>query len=112
MLFLHTVHGIDAAYLTLAGMCALPLSIMNVGAFSVLLLCKPEEIKHTFELLEWETLLFFAGLFVMIEGMNEMGVIRAIGNVFVLSLSLMWTRVSPVSFVPLPPSPVSPSPFS
>ncbi|KAK8803325.1 hypothetical protein WA158_001019 [Blastocystis sp. Blastoise] len=68
LLFLHSLHGIDAAYLTLA------------GAFSTLLLAKPEEIKHTFELLEWETLLFFAGLFVMIEGMNELGVIRAIGE--------------------------------
>ena len=50
------------------------------GAFACLLLGTNEDLHATFELLEWETLVFFAGLFIMIEGINELGVIRAIGN--------------------------------
>tara|TARA_B110000971_G_C19837537_1_gene420992 strand:- start:6 stop:500 length:495 start_codon:yes stop_codon:yes gene_type:complete len=34
-----------------------------------------------FETVEWDTLLFFAALFVMIEAMATMGLIRAIGEV-------------------------------
>ena len=68
LFFLHSVHHIDTAYLAIA------------GAFACLLLGTNEDLHATFELLEWETLVFFAGLFIMIEGINEMGVIRAIGN--------------------------------
>ena len=45
-----------------------------------LLLGTNDDLHTTFELLEWETLVFFAGLFIMIECINELGVIRAIGN--------------------------------
>lgn len=68
LFFLHSFHHIDTAFLAIA------------GAFACLLLGTNEDLHTTFELLEWETLVFFAGLFIMIEGINEIGVIRAIGN--------------------------------
>lgn len=68
LFFLHSLHHIDTAFLAIA------------GAFACLLLGTNEDLHATFELLEWETLVFFAGLFIMIEGINEIGVIRAIGN--------------------------------
>eukprot|EP00658_Telonema_sp_P-2_P021430 TRINITY_DN18535_c0_g1_i3.p1 TRINITY_DN18535_c0_g1~~TRINITY_DN18535_c0_g1_i3.p1 ORF type:complete len:180 (+),score=51.75 TRINITY_DN18535_c0_g1_i3:180-719(+) len=40
----------------------------------------PHELHHTLVSIEWDTLLFFAGLFVMIEALAEMGLIRSIGN--------------------------------
>lgn len=68
LFFMHSFHHIDTAFLAIA------------GAFACLLLGTNEDLHATFELLEWETLVFFAGLFIMIEGINELGVIRAIGN--------------------------------
>ena len=40
----------------------------------------PHDLHHVFETVEWDTLLFFAALFVMIESMAEMGLIRWIGD--------------------------------
>ena len=47
----------------------------------MMLVASPHELHNVLESVEWETLLFFAGLFVMIEAMAEMGLIDAIGNV-------------------------------
>ena len=68
LFFMHSFHHIDTAFLAIA------------GAFACLFLGTNDDLHTTFELLEWETLVFFAGLFIMIEGINELGVIRAIGN--------------------------------
>ena len=68
LFFLHSFHHIDTAFLAVA------------GAFACFFLGTSEDLHTTFELLEWETLVFFAGLFIMIEGINEIGVIRAIGE--------------------------------
>ena len=68
LFFLHSVHGIDTAFIAIA------------GAFTCLLLGTNEDLHTTFERLEWETLVFFAGLFIMIQGVSDLGVIRAIGN--------------------------------
>ena len=68
LFFLHSFHHIDTAFLAVA------------GAFACFFLGTSEDLHTTFELLEWETLVFFAGLFIMIQGINEIGVIRAIGE--------------------------------
>ena len=81
LFFLHSFHHIDTAYLAVA------------GAFACFLLGSSEDLHTTLELLEWETLVFFAGLFIMIEGINEMGVIRAIGEAvssLILKASPQW----------------------
>ena len=52
-----------------------------IGATAMMLVASPHELHNVLESVEWETLLFFAALFVMIEAMAEMGLIDAIGNV-------------------------------
>jgi Na+/H+ antiporter NhaD/arsenite permease-like protein len=37
-------------------------------------------IRHLLEAVEWDTLIFFACLFIIVEGLVELGLIRAIGN--------------------------------
>ena len=51
-----------------------------VAAIGMMLIATPHELHHVFESVEWDTLLFFAALFVMIEAMAEMGLIRWIGD--------------------------------
>ena len=47
----------------------------------MMLVASPHELHNVLESVEWDTLLFFAALFVMIEAMAEMGLISAIGDV-------------------------------
>jgi Na+/H+ antiporter NhaD/arsenite permease-like protein len=44
---------------------------------------EPQDIEHALESVEWDTLLYFAALFVMVEGMATLGLIRAIGTALV-----------------------------
>ena len=68
---------------------ALPLSeVTHVEpAFYCFLFCvaaclavSRHEIRHLLEAVEWDTLLFFMCLFIIVEGLAELGLIRAIGN--------------------------------
>lgn len=49
------------------------------GAIALLLLAKPGNVEPGLESVEWSTLTFFAGLFVMVEAIREAGLIDAIG---------------------------------
>ena len=68
LFFLHAVIHLDPAWAAL------------LGAVVMLTVTSPHEIEHPLEQVEWSTLLFFAGLFVMVEGLAELGLIRAIGE--------------------------------
>jgi Na+/H+ antiporter NhaD/arsenite permease-like protein len=68
MFFLHPVHHKSAAWIAV------------IGAVGMMLVASPHELHHVMEMVEWDTLLFFAGLFVMIAAYEELGLIRAIGS--------------------------------
>ena len=67
---LHPLHHIDPAWIAL------------IGATLLLLVSTPSDIDGALEAVEWQTLLFFAALFVMMEGLAELGVIRIIADLF------------------------------
>lgn len=68
---LHPVHHIEPAWIAI------------FGAVLLLVFSSPHEIHDDLEVIEWETLLFFAALFVMIEAMSAVGLIREIGNLLI-----------------------------
>ena len=49
-------------------------------SFVLLIFCTSEQLEEFIHNIEWTALLFFAGLFIMIQGMAEMGLIRFLGN--------------------------------
>ena len=51
-----------------------------LGAIGLMLSTDPHDVEHALHSVEWDTLLFFATLFVMVEGMAELGMIRAIAE--------------------------------
>ena len=53
------------------------------GALALLLLADVQELESVLHKVEWGTLLFFAGLFVLMEGLGELGLIDFIGKVTV-----------------------------
>lgn len=56
------------------------LAVVAIFGASVLILLSGKKIDDVLAKVEWETLLFFAGLFVLIQGIEELGVIRVIGE--------------------------------
>lgn len=67
-LLLHDYHHVDHSWLAL------------LGAISLMIASEPHNVEHALHAVEWETLLYFASLFVMVEGMASLGLIRTIGN--------------------------------
>ena len=75
-----------------------PATIALLGA-SVLFLLTREQPEEALSEVEWTTLLFFVGLFVVVEGLVHVGIIRAVadglfrltgGEATTTSLALMW----------------------
>nr|AOW69307.1 pink-eyed dilution-like 1 [Stephanoeca diplocostata] len=64
----HSVHEVNPAWIAV------------MGAVALMIASEPHNIEHSLHSVEWETLLFFAALFVMVEASAEIGLIRAIGN--------------------------------
>lgn len=67
-LLLHDYHHVDHSWLAL------------LGAISLMIASEPHNVEHALDAVEWETLLYFASLFVMVEGMASLGLIRTIGD--------------------------------
>ena len=53
------------------------------GALVLLLLADIQEMEAILNKVEWGTLLFFAGLFVLMEGLAELGLMEFIGQITV-----------------------------
>jgi Na+/H+ antiporter NhaD/arsenite permease-like protein len=69
MFFLHPVHHKDTAWIAL------------LGAFITIAFTNPHDVQEALRShVEWDTLLFFAGLFVLVEVCAAMGLLRLIGD--------------------------------
>ena len=69
MFFLHPVHHKDTAWVAL------------LGGFITMSFTNPHDVQDALRNhVEWDTLLFFAGLFVLVEVCAAMGLLSAIGN--------------------------------
>ncbi|MGI5819047.1 MAG: SLC13 family permease [Armatimonadota bacterium] len=82
---IHGMIGLEPATIALAG-----------GA--LLLLLYPDDTREPLEEIEWPTLFFFIGLFIMIAALTDTGVVRAVGmgminatdgNLFALTLLVL-----------------------
>ena len=68
LFFLHPVVHFEPAYAAL------------FGAIAILLMGSAADFEHALEKVEWDSLLFFAGLFVFTEGISELGLLRIIAD--------------------------------
>ncbi|CAJ1958164.1 unnamed protein product [Cylindrotheca closterium] len=67
--FLHPVHHKDTAWVAL------------LGAFITMTFTNPHDVQEALRNhVEWDTLLFFAGLFVLVEVCAALGLLRLVGN--------------------------------
>jgi len=84
---LHGVTGIEPATIALG------------GAALLMLLVGGEEVEEFFHEVEWGTIFFFAGLFIMVGGLVELGIIDRLaeeflkltkGDIAVTSVAIIW----------------------
>jgi Na+/H+ antiporter NhaD/arsenite permease-like protein len=69
LFFLHPIHHKDTAWIAL------------LGAFVTIAFTNPHDVQDVLRNhVEWDTLLFFAGLFVLVEVCASMGLLSLIGN--------------------------------
>jgi len=75
------------------------LAIISLSGATVLLLISKKSPAEVFKHVEWDTLFFFIGLFILIEGVEKIKLIDMIGNHIVVltqghaklaSLSILW----------------------
>jgi Na+/H+ antiporter NhaD/arsenite permease-like protein len=72
--FLHPITHIAVSWIAL------------VGAVVMLLATDRHELEEPLHHVEWTTLLFFAGLFVLVHSLQEMGVIKFIGEYVMMAI--------------------------
>jgi Na+/H+ antiporter NhaD/arsenite permease-like protein len=75
-------------------------SVIAIGASSLALLwVNPSKVKEVFNLVEWDVLVFFSSLFILVGGLENAGVLHylaqailSIGNLHpvILGVSLLW----------------------
>ncbi|MCL5024110.1 MAG: ArsB/NhaD family transporter [Nitrospirae bacterium] len=76
-----------------------PATVALFGAGLLLLLSKTHDLHHVFAEVEWPTIFFFIGLFIIVGGVVKVGLIKWMsvkvleltsGNLFATSMVLMW----------------------
>lgn len=75
---------------------------------AILLLITGDELHSTLEKIEWTTIFFFAGLFIVVKGLDETGVIKILakrlleltsGDSFMTSLAILWVSAIASAFI-------------
>lgn len=75
------------------------LAIISLSGAFLLALISKKSAKEIFEEVEWETLFFFIGLFMMVKGIENLGILQFIGDKLILisrgnftlaSISVIW----------------------
>ncbi|MBN2071221.1 MAG: ArsB/NhaD family transporter [Candidatus Krumholzibacteriota bacterium] len=83
-----------------------PATVAMAGG-SALLVWSGTDIEKRFEEIEWTTLFFFIGLFVLVGGLEKVGLLEKLangvlsisGNLIVLSLCILWVSAIASSFL-------------
>jgi len=86
--------------LTFHGLLDIPPAIISLfGGFALLLMADRHHIEQFLAEIEWGTIFFFVGLFIMVEGLVQLGAISALasafisatgGDIFLTAVLLLW----------------------
>lgn len=96
--FMHPILHLEPAMVAMSGATLLMLLDAN----------KNQDIEAVFHSVEWITIFFFAGLFILVGGLMEVGIIKQLatwmievteGNVGVTSITILWGAGIASSFV-------------
>lgn len=83
-------------------------SVVALMGASLLLLLSREDPEHSLQAVEWPVIFFFIGLFVLVGGLEEVGVIEALakwsltvtgGNIVFTGMLMLWLSAIASAFV-------------
>lgn len=92
----------------LHGVLHVPAATIALSGAAVIMLLAQTEPDQAFKVVEWSTLFFFVGLFMLVAGLVEVGVIQQVadvglrmtgGDLFVTSMVLLWLSAIAAMFV-------------
>jgi len=101
------VLGVTMAGFMLHDMLHLKPATVALAGGGALLIWSGTDIEKRLEEIEWPTLFFFMGLFVLVGGLEKVGILEALargvlslsGNIVVLSLCILWVSAFASSFL-------------
>jgi Na+/H+ antiporter NhaD/arsenite permease-like protein len=101
------VLGLTMAGFMLHDLLGLKPATVALAGGGALLIWSGTDIEKRLEEIEWPTLFFFMGLFVLVGGLEKVGILEALangvlslsGNIFILSLCILWISALASSFL-------------
>jgi len=83
-------------------------SVIAITGAVILLLISRVQTEHVFKEIEWKTIFFFAGLFMLVGGLERTGVLEYLAisivgatgdNLFLLGIAILWVSAIASAFV-------------
>ena len=101
------VLGLTIAGFMLHDLLGLKPATVALGGGGALLIWSGTDIEKRLEEIEWPTLFFFMGLFVLVGGLEKVGILESLargvlamsGNIMILSICILWVSAIASSFL-------------
>ncbi len=102
------VLGLTITGFILHGLLQIESSTVAMTGAVVLMLIAKVKIDHVFKEVEWKTIFFFAGLFILVGGLEKVGILRMIaqgvidltgGSMFATTLAILWVSAIASAFI-------------
>jgi Na+/H+ antiporter NhaD and related arsenite permeases len=102
------VLGLTILGFILHGSLKLESSTVAITGAVILMLISKVKVEHIFKEVEWKTIFFFAGLFMLVGGIEKVGILKMIaqgvidvtgGNMFATTLAILWVSAIASAFI-------------
>jgi Na+/H+ antiporter NhaD/arsenite permease-like protein len=102
------VMGLTVTGFVLHGMFGLESSTIAIAGAVMLLLISKVKIEHILKEVEWKTIFFFAGLFMLVGGIEKVGILDMIakgvidltgGNMLMTVIAILWVSAIASAFI-------------
>jgi Na+/H+ antiporter NhaD/arsenite permease-like protein len=93
------IFGLAVVLLVTHGSTGLTVAFIGVLIAALTLLAAPKHIKEIMKTVDFRTLLFFVGLFIVVGGLEETGVLKVVadfiakvsgGNAYIMTAIIIW----------------------
>ncbi len=102
------VLGLTLLGFILHGVLHIESSTVAICGAVLLMLIAKVKIEHVFKEVEWKTIFFFAGLFMLVGGIEKAGILKMLargvmdltgGNIFTTTLAVLWVSAIASAFI-------------
>lgn len=103
-----SVLGLTIVGFVVHGYIGLESSTVAIIGAVLLMLISGIKVEHVFKEVEWKTIFFFAGLFMLVGGLEKVGILKMIaqgviditgGNMMATTLAILWVSAIASAFI-------------